>query len=119
MNSLNTAHYYGIINAFNGLHSDVDTLIVDTASGAHHDALNFVNAAHEVIMVICNEPASILNAHALIYKLSEHYNIKNSELSSIERTAPCTAKTSSTNCLRSLPTAVRYHFCMQGIYPKI
>jgi len=76
MNSLNTAHYYGIINAFNDLHSEIDTLIVDTASGAHHDALNFVNAAHEVIMVICNEPASILNAHALIYKLSEHYNIK-------------------------------------------
>ncbi|MFP3514805.1 P-loop NTPase [Pseudomonas sp. SIMBA_077] len=74
--SLSTAHYCGIINAFNNLHNDIDALIVDTASGAHHCALNFISAAHEVVMVICNEPASILNAHALISKLSDDYNIK-------------------------------------------
>ncbi|MFJ2331592.1 MinD/ParA family ATP-binding protein [Pseudomonas helleri] len=76
MHGLLTAHHVGIINAFNEIQTEVDVLVVDTASGANDSVLNFTHAAHEVLVVICNEPASILNAHALIYTLNNQYKIR-------------------------------------------
>ena len=74
--NLQTAHHAGIINSFNEIQRDLDVLIVDTASGANSSVLNFTRAAHEVVMVLCNEPASILNTYALIRTLNNHYNIR-------------------------------------------
>ena len=76
MHGLLTAHHVGIINSFNEIQTEVDVLVVDTASGANDSVLNFTRAAHEVLVVICNEPASILNAHALIYTLNNQYKIR-------------------------------------------
>jgi flagellar biosynthesis protein FlhG len=52
----------GLIRAFSELSEQLDVLIVDTAAGISDSVVNFVSAAHEVLMVVCNEPGSITNA---------------------------------------------------------
>jgi flagellar biosynthesis protein FlhG len=70
MANLTPAHHVGIINAFNDLASPVDVFLVDTAAGIGDGVLRFAEAAHEVIVTVCDEPTSITDAYALIKLLS-------------------------------------------------
>lgn len=70
MANLTPAHHAGIINAFNDLASPVDVFLVDTAAGIGDGVLRFAEAAHEVIVTVCDEPTSITDAYALIKLLS-------------------------------------------------
>jgi flagellar biosynthesis protein FlhG len=70
MANLTPAHHAGIINAFNDLASPVDVFLVDTAAGIGDGVLRFAEAAHEVIVAVCDEPTSITDAYALIKLLS-------------------------------------------------
>jgi flagellar biosynthesis protein FlhG len=72
---LSAAQYAGLIQAFSALGSELDVLIVDTAAGVSDGVLSFVRAAHEVLVVACDEPASIANAYALIRLLNRDYGI--------------------------------------------
>lgn len=67
---LSAAQYAGLIQAFSALANEVDVLIVDTAPGISDGVLSFVRAAHEVLVVACDEPASIADAYALISLLN-------------------------------------------------
>ena len=71
MANIGPREHAGIIHAFSELDADVDTLIVDTAAGISHSVINFVQAAQEVVVVVCDEPTSITDAYALI-KLMNH-----------------------------------------------
>ena len=75
MVQLNTSETLGIINAFSSLHRSLDTLIVDTAAGISDSVANFSRAANDVLVVACDEPASITDAYALIKTLSRHQDI--------------------------------------------
>jgi flagellar biosynthesis protein FlhG len=70
MANLTPAHHTGLIGAFSELTDDLDTLIVDTAAGISDGVLRFAEAAHETLMVVCDEPTSITNAYAIIKLLS-------------------------------------------------
>ncbi len=72
---LSTAETLGIINAFSSLNCSIDTLIVDTAAGISDSVANFSRAANDVLVVACDEPASITDAYALIKTLSRHHDI--------------------------------------------
>ena len=72
---LSTSETLGIINAFSSLNRPVDTLIVDTAAGISDSVANFSRAANDVLVVACDEPASITDAYALIKTLSRHHDI--------------------------------------------
>jgi flagellar biosynthesis protein FlhG len=72
---LSAAQYAGLIQAFSALGNDVDVLIVDTAPGISDGVLSFVRAAHEVLVVACDEPASIADAYALISLLNRDFGI--------------------------------------------
>jgi len=65
----------GIINAFSSLRRPPDTLIVDTAAGINDSVASFVCAASDVLVVVCDEPASITDAYALIKTLSRHHGV--------------------------------------------
>jgi flagellar biosynthesis protein FlhG len=70
MADLTPAHHAGLISAFSELTHDLDTLIVDTAAGISDGVLRFAEAAHETLVVVCDEPTSITDAYAIIKLLS-------------------------------------------------
>ncbi len=76
MAELSPAEHAGLIRAFSELNTDVDILIVDTAAGISDSVVSFSKAAQEVIVVVCDEPASITDAYALIKLLNRDHGIR-------------------------------------------
>jgi flagellar biosynthesis protein FlhG len=70
MANLSTLEHAGIVRAFSELQRPVDVLIVDTAAGIHDSIVHFCRAAQEVLVVVCNEPAALTDAYALIKVLN-------------------------------------------------
>ena len=54
-----------LVQAFSALSARVDTLIVDTSAGISHSVVQFTQAAQHVLLVVCDEPASMTDAYAL------------------------------------------------------
>jgi flagellar biosynthesis protein FlhG len=73
---LSTMENAGLIRAFSELNHDVDTLIIDTAAGINESVTSFSRAAQGVVVVVCDEPASITDAYALIKVLSLDYDVQ-------------------------------------------
>ncbi len=65
----------GIIHAFSAMAQPPDTLIVDTAAGINESVASFTSAASDVLVVVCDEPASLADAYALIKTLSQHHGV--------------------------------------------
>ncbi len=70
MASLSAEQHAGLVSAFSELHHSLDVLLIDTAAGITDSVLTFSQASQEVIVVVCDEPASITDAYALIKVLS-------------------------------------------------
>jgi flagellar biosynthesis protein FlhG len=75
MAELTEAEHAGLIRAFSDLGNDLDVLIVDTAAGISDTVISFSRAVQELIVVVCDEPASITDAYALIKLLNREYGI--------------------------------------------
>ena len=75
MAALSSAEHYGLIQAFSELSQPIDTLIIDTAAGLAQSATAFTRAAREVVVMVCDEPASITDAYATVKVLSQDYNV--------------------------------------------
>lgn len=76
MANLSIAEQAELIHAFSDLETDIDTLVVDTAAGISDTVLSFTKASSEIIVVICDEPASIADAYALMKVLSQEHDVK-------------------------------------------
>ena len=76
MASLSAAEHAGIIGAFSDLYHRVEVLVVDTAAGLSDSVLTFSRAAHHVLIVVCDEPASITDAYGLIKVLSREHGVQ-------------------------------------------
>ncbi len=75
MAAMSTSEHVGLIHAFSDLGNDLDTLIIDTAAGISDSVVSFCRAAQEVVVVVCDEPASITDAYALIKLLNKEYGM--------------------------------------------
>lgn len=75
MADLSEREQAGIISAFSSLSKQADVLIIDTAAGINSSTVKFCTAAQEVLLVVCNEPASITDAYATIKVLNQEHNI--------------------------------------------
>jgi flagellar biosynthesis protein FlhG len=75
MAEMSAAQHAGVIRAFSELGHDLDALIIDTAAGISESVISYSRAAQEVIVVVCDEPASITDAYALIKLLNREYNL--------------------------------------------
>jgi len=51
-------------------------MIVDTAAGISHGVTQFSQAAQHVLVVICDEPASLTDAYALVKVLSRDHGVR-------------------------------------------
>lgn len=76
MTELNAAEQATLVNAFQGLPVTPDVLVVDTAAGITPGVARFVQAAQHAFVVVCDEPASLTDAYALIKVFSQHYGIR-------------------------------------------
>ena len=70
---LSPAEHTGLIRAFSEVAADTELLIVDTAAGISDTVLSFSRASHEIVVVVCDEPASITDAYAIIKLLNRDY----------------------------------------------
>ncbi|MFT7404488.1 MinD/ParA family ATP-binding protein [Zhongshania sp.] len=73
LSMLSSLEHAGLIRAFSDISGQLDVLIIDTAAGISDSVVNFLSAAHEVLMVVCNEPSSITDAYALIKLLKRDF----------------------------------------------
>jgi flagellar biosynthesis protein FlhG len=72
---MNRQECAGLVRAFSDLKDPVDTLIVDTATGISESAASFCQAANEILMVVCNEPASIRDSVSQLRLFYSEYGI--------------------------------------------
>ena len=75
MAELSPNEHAGVIRAFSEIGHQLDTLIIDTAAGISDSVVSFTRASQEVLVVVCDEPASITDAYALIKLLSREYGM--------------------------------------------
>lgn len=73
MAELSTVEHAGIVNAFNDIGNDIDVLVIDTAAGISDSVMRFCLASQDILVVVCDEPASITDAYALIKVLNRDH----------------------------------------------
>ncbi len=76
MAELNPMQHAGLIRAFSELSFDLDVLLVDTAAGISDSVISFTRAAQEVVVVVCDEPASLTDAYALMKVLNRDHGVQ-------------------------------------------
>jgi flagellar biosynthesis protein FlhG len=76
MAALSQAEQAGLVQAFSALQTPVDFFLVDTAAGITTDVITFTRAAQEVVVVVCDEPASLTDSYALIKVLSREHGVE-------------------------------------------
>jgi flagellar biosynthesis protein FlhG len=72
---MGAAEHLGLVRAFSSLAAQIEVLIVDTAAGIAQGVQQFSQAAQHVLVVICDEPASLTDGYALIKVLSRHHGV--------------------------------------------
>jgi len=73
--NLSAAGHLSLVQAFSSLTNRVDTMIVDTSAGISHSVVQFSQASQHVLLVVCDEPASMTDAYALIKVLSRNHDV--------------------------------------------
>ncbi len=73
--TLGEAEHAGLVRAFSSLGGDLDTLIVDTAAGIAPSVLQLLRACQHVVVAVCDEPASLTDAYAIVKVLSRNYGV--------------------------------------------
>ena len=73
MAQLSAPEHAGLIQAFGEIGIGLDTLIVDTTAGISETVVAFTKASQEIVVVVCDEPASLTDAYALIKVLHREH----------------------------------------------
>ncbi|PMQ03830.1 P-loop NTPase [Dyella terrae] len=73
---LGSGEHAAVIRAFDDLVSPPDYLLVDTAAGLSDNVAMFAAAADDVVVVVCDEPASLTDAYALLKVLSRDFGVR-------------------------------------------
>jgi flagellar biosynthesis protein FlhG len=76
MANMGPVEHLNIVQAFSTLAGRLDVLIIDTAPGITNGVLQFSQAAQHVLIVVCDEPASMADAYALIKVLSRDHGVR-------------------------------------------
>jgi flagellar biosynthesis protein FlhG len=71
-----SAENSGLIYAFSEMTTPFDDLVIDTAAGIGDSVTRFAAAAQQVVVVVCDEPASLTDSYALIKVLSREHGVR-------------------------------------------
>jgi flagellar biosynthesis protein FlhG len=80
MTDLSPASQAAIVHAFSELADQPEVLVVDTAPGIAPAVARFVQASQQAVVVVCDEPASITDAYALIKVFSRNYGVSHFQI---------------------------------------
>jgi flagellar biosynthesis protein FlhG len=69
MATLSRRQHAGVIGAFSEILEPLDVLLVDTAAGLSDSVVTFSEAAQRIVVLVCDEPASLTDAYGLIKAL--------------------------------------------------
>ncbi|MEM9531409.1 MAG: MinD/ParA family protein [Pseudomonadota bacterium] len=75
MTQLDQAQHEALSRGFSALAGDIDYLLVDMAAGISDTVMFMAGGCEELIVVGCNEPASITDAYALIKVLQRDHQV--------------------------------------------
>lgn len=75
MSDLTHMEHVGLVRAFSELDFTPEYLVIDCAAGLSDSVITFSRAAHEVMVVVCDEPSSITDAYALIKMLNKKHGV--------------------------------------------
>ncbi len=75
--NLSDVEILGLVQGFSALAEQLDTLIIDTPAGIAPTVLQLSQAAQHVLVVVCDEPASLTDAYGLIKVLSRNHGVTN------------------------------------------
>jgi flagellar biosynthesis protein FlhG len=73
---LSNGEHAAVIRAFDDLVSPPEYLLVDTAAGLSDNVAMFVAATDDVVLVVCDEPASLTDAYAMLKVLSREFGVR-------------------------------------------
>ena len=73
---LSHGEHAAVIRAFDDLVMPPDYLLVDTAAGLSDNVAMFAAAADDVVLVVCDEPASLTDAYAMLKVLSRDFGVR-------------------------------------------
>jgi flagellar biosynthesis protein FlhG len=73
---LDNGEHAAIIRAFDELPQPPQYLLVDTAAGLSDSVAMFAAATDDVVLVVCDEPASLTDAYAMIKVLSRDFGVR-------------------------------------------
>lgn len=114
--ALGPAEHAGLIRAFSELPHALDVLVVDIAAGVSDSVISFSRAAHDVIVVVCDEPASITDAYALVKVLSREHGLARFQILAnmvgSEAEGQMLYRKISTVCERFLDVTLHYMGCI-------
>lgn len=66
-----------LIKEFSSLTDKFDIMIVDTAAGISSKVIDFVQASQDIVIVLCNDPASMTDSYAMVKLLHHKYKRTN------------------------------------------
>ncbi|HFD13259.1 MAG TPA: MinD/ParA family protein, partial [Crenotrichaceae bacterium] len=75
MANLDLHQQANIIRSLSALDNRVDFLVIDMPAGISTSTINFARAAQEIVVVVCDEPASLADAQAFIHLLASEYKV--------------------------------------------
>lgn len=73
MADLSSNEAIGLIRSFSSLTENVDIMIIDMASGISSQVMDLTHASQDIIVVICNDPSSLMDSYAVIKILHQKY----------------------------------------------
>jgi len=73
---LDADHQMNLIEELSSLHSQFDTVLIDTEAGISENVTYFSGAAQDVLIVTTPDPTSLTDAYALMKLLSLHHDQK-------------------------------------------
>jgi flagellar biosynthesis protein FlhG len=73
MADLSSAESVALIQSFSSLTDDIDIMIIDMASGISSQVMDMTHASQDVLVVICNDPSSLMDSYAVIKILHQKY----------------------------------------------
>lgn len=73
MANLSQEQVMNIINGFTGLSANIDVMVTDLASGISMQNVHLTLASQEIILVVCDEPAAMMDSYAILKLFSQKY----------------------------------------------
>ncbi len=76
MSQLGTAENAGLIRAFSDLTQNLDVMVIDTAAGVGESVGQLCAASRHVLVMVCDDPASITDAYATMKVLNREHGLE-------------------------------------------